>query len=144
MYSKSEGYTFPNMLLSLLVFILIAAAFPLFLSFSLKLTVPAKDLRPFEWHLAVKQLQREFAEGRDFVIKPQEISFKNTNGQTVSYQKYASLIRRQVDGKGHEVILQNIYSISFLEVRGGTMLTVNSLARKEYTASFRSFAGVGI
>ena len=46
------------------------------------------------------------------------------NGQSIMYEKYGSNIRRRVDLKGHEIMLQNIKAVTFEPIANGMRISV--------------------
>jgi competence protein ComGF len=46
------------------------------------------------------------------------------NGDSVSYESYEEIIRRQVNRKGHEVLLQNVDTVNFEILNGAVKMTV--------------------
>ncbi|WP_424474875.1 competence type IV pilus minor pilin ComGF [Oceanobacillus kimchii] len=60
------------------------------------------------------------------------------NEQTVTYEQFGNLIRRQVDGKGFEIYLRNIAELYFQPLEFGfqIILTTSSGDQYEKTISF--------
>lgn len=97
------------------------------------------DLKPFEWELFVIQLHREIKESSDVVVNDTNITFINKQGQNISINKYNNLIRRQVEGLGHEIMLLKVKTATFTQKESGLELSVVSEAGINYTHIFRSF-----
>lgn len=51
--------------------------------------------------------------GYDVNVVDNRLRFKNQNNQTVLIEKYNQLIRRRVDGEGHEIISRDIKQLIF-------------------------------
>ncbi len=96
-------------------------------------------MKPFEWELFVIQLHKEIKESSDVVVNETNITFKNKHGQQISINKYKNLIRRQVGGLGHEIMLLKVKTATFRQNESGFELAVVSEAGKRYTHIFRSY-----
>ncbi|KKI91456.1 hypothetical protein WQ54_14875 [Bacillus sp. SA1-12] len=70
-------------------------------------------------------------------MKSTEITFINNEGKLVSVQYYPNMIRRQVNGTGHELFLLKVKTIEFNQVSSGIRLTLISKAGKNYHHTFR-------
>lgn len=98
-----------------------------------------KDLKPYEWELFIIQLQQEMKNSVNWSVNNNELLFENKQGQLISISKYNQLIRRQVYGMGHEILLMKIGTLNFEQQQTGIKMTVSSQAGKEYTHTFRSY-----
>jgi competence protein ComGF len=78
-------------------------------------------------------------EATNITTNKSEITFINKQGQFVRISQYQNLIRRQVDGTGHEIFLLKVKSVEFQQDLSGVQLVVKSIAGKDYRHTFRTF-----
>lgn len=73
----------------------------------------------------------------DFAIENQTISLTAIDGTNVTYEKYNDIIRRQVDGTGHEVFIQkNIKDLSFEKISYGVKAIITTTDGAIYEKKF--------
>ncbi len=58
------------------------------------------------------------------------------NGEKVTYEKYQDSIRRRVNDKGHEVVLQKLSLVSFHAIDGGVRIEGVFLDGKKLEGEF--------
>ena len=110
---NTKGFTLIEVMFSLSVLVVIASLMPiLFLSLHganerLEESVAA------EWDLFLMQFRKEVEKHDIEKIDQQKLTLKSKEGDTILFSSYGSLLRRQVNGMGHEVYLTSIQSISF-------------------------------
>lgn len=97
------------------------------------------DLKPFEWELFTVQLHRELKDATDIQVKNEQLLFKNKLGEIVTVQQYKNLIRRQVNGKGHEIYLFRVKDFELNKIEDGIKIKVFSNFGKDYEHIFRIF-----
>ncbi|WP_081779331.1 ComGF family competence protein [Oceanobacillus picturae] len=108
---KSSGFT---MIQSLLAISFLALSLP-FLASLLK----AADIPLHEQELSIQQfftfLQDDVKNATSFKLKDagKILELNLVGGSTTTLEKYGNLIRRRVNGTGHEVYLRNIASLRF-------------------------------
>ncbi|WP_078432575.1 competence type IV pilus minor pilin ComGF [Metabacillus halosaccharovorans] len=139
LFHNERGYTILNLLLTFFIYIFIISTVTIVFHFLVSQSQHPKDLKPFEWELFVIQLHKEIKESSDVVVNETNITFKNKHGQQISINKYKNLIRRQVGGLGHEIMLLKVKTATFRQNESGFELAVVSEAGKSYTHIFRSY-----
>lgn len=139
MYLNERGYTFLNLFFTFLIYSFIISTITIVFHFLVSHSQHPDDLKPYEWELFVIQLHREIKESSSVTVNETNISFINKQGQNVSINKYNNLIRRQIEGKGHEIMLLKVISVTFQKVDSGIELSVVSEAGKNYSHIFRSY-----
>ncbi len=139
MSHNERGYTILNLLLSLLIYIFIISTVTIVFHFLVSHSQHPKDLKPFEWDIFIIQLQREIKESSELTVSETNISYLNKQGQHISISKYSNVIRRQVEGLGHEIMLLKVKNISFQQKESGFELSVISEAGKHYSHNFHSY-----
>ncbi|MDQ0231963.1 competence protein ComGF [Metabacillus malikii] len=121
-----------NMLFSFFVYSIIISSLTLIFHFVLTQSHYSNDLKPFEWELFLIQLHRETKDALDVEVNADELIFYNKEGERVSVHQYGQLVRRQVNGKGHEIYLLNVKKLSFMKVKNGVDVSVVSENNDKY------------
>lgn len=137
-HNNQAGYSFINLLLSLVIYFTIISSFTLILHFVSTQTHYPDDLKPFEWEVFLIQIQRELNEASNIETTTNQLSFQNKEGETVTIHQYQNLLRRQVEGRGHEIVLLQVKESAFIEENTGVTLKVVSTAGKNFSFTFRS------
>ncbi|MDR7072714.1 ComGF family competence protein [Fictibacillus barbaricus] len=106
---KSErGYTLLEVIIALGVLLMLTSIIPLFL-IPLQKAPPISQLE--DTILFFSMIGKEIREASAIEIQNNQLNLAADNGNVTSFSKYHSLIRKQVNGMGHEVWLQNINSL---------------------------------
>ena len=113
MLKNSKGYTLLEMLLTLIIFALIALwlvlAIPL-----LKYQNNFEDYLPFmEWRVFITQAKMEIQSSEEMWILNNRLYLKK-DGAVIQYEKYETMIRRKVANEGHEPLLMGIQEVNFM------------------------------
>lgn len=112
---NQSGFTLLSMLLTISI-LFITIPFLEYITKSLSYTTNYVDLSASQFfHFMHDDIIRSTA----FTINDKIISLTAIDGTTVSYEKYHDIIRRQIDGQGHEVIIRNIQNLSFEKLAHG-------------------------
>lgn len=129
--NSARGFTLIEMLLSLAVFLIIV--------FFIVSTIPHLRFHQIgdttaaemEWNLFLQQAKMEVREALAIRISDNKLFFlKETkeNGKVVfewiRYEQYNDVLRRRVDGSGHEILLYGVISFQCTPVNKGVHLTV--------------------
>ncbi|BCB04716.1 competence type IV pilus minor pilin ComGF [Bacillus sp. KH172YL63] len=120
---NDKGYTLIEAMISFTIFIMISISIPLVMKcFS---TIKQDMVPPhyYEWNLFNESLRNELWGGRNVLVTSDKISF-TLNNKRISYEKYQGSVRRRVDQKGHEVVLQSVKAFKFSPVRKGVHMDV--------------------
>lgn len=64
-----------------------------------------------------------------YLVKPHE-------NKTATLELYGTLVRRQVNGKGHEIYLRDVEGISFTPLPYGVQVTVITTSEERYEKKF--------
>ncbi|KUP05960.1 hypothetical protein Q73_09255 [Bacillus coahuilensis m2-6] len=132
--SNNHGFTLLETLVSFILFVMILQGLYLTLS-SLHQIDTRLAVLPFEWSLFHQTLTNEVLQAESMNISPNKIEFI-MDGQLVTYEKYGLNIRRKLNHKGHEIMLQRLESFTFQEIENGVTLTVHSQSGEFYSGNF--------
>ncbi|MFD2681236.1 competence type IV pilus minor pilin ComGF [Bacillus seohaeanensis] len=121
--NNSRGFTLVEALLSFCIFLTIS--FSLLICMKGLHVVEEKLIPPqyYEWNLFRDSFRTEFRGATLGGIAEDSISFYVDNKE-VLYEKYADSIRRRVNRKGHEIVLQKINEVNFSMRKNGVQMEV--------------------
>jgi competence protein ComGF len=120
---NNKGFTLLDAMLSFLVFSIISLGFPLVIKGFEMIQKESVPPRYYEWNLFSQSLRTEMRGGSNFLISPEAVSYVS-RGETIKYEQYQDSIRRRVDERGHEVVLQGVDSFEISEVPQGIRIEV--------------------
>lgn len=139
---NDSGYTFPNMLIAFMATLVIVSTFSPLLLFFFKIGMYEQDINGNEWNLFLVELHREVKAARQIEAANNTFSYINSEGELITVSHYNDLIRYQVEGKGHVVLLRNVRNAQFSAVKNGVKIAVTSKNGKKYEGSIRDVKGV--
>jgi competence protein ComGF len=137
-YLNENGFTLLEMLLSLSVFLILASFFPVMTKILLQEQHLDNRIQRMEWEVFSAQVKKEIRVSKKMTISNQLVLLEK-DGQIISYEKYGTNIRRRVDYKGHEILLQKVQSFRFEKLKNGVRVYVEDLYGYEYEESIYSF-----
>ncbi len=121
--SNNKGFTIVEMMIAFSAFLLIASFIPLCFRLFYHDGFVEKRLQRMEWEVFINQAKKEIRMGEGISVENNRLTFVKS-GQSVNYEKYGSNIRRRVGSKGHEIMLQNIKTVTFEQVVNGVEISV--------------------
>lgn len=139
---NDRGFTFLEMLLSLLTFLMIASVFPVGMRVILDNGLIESGIRRMEWEIFSSQVKKEIRSADEMTVNRENIMMK-IDGKVIFYEKYGTSIRRRVDFQGHEILLQNLSSFRFERIEEGFEMTAWDLNGVKHFAKFQNYIKVG-
>ncbi|MDF2904544.1 MAG: competence protein comGF [Bacillus sp. (in: firmicutes)] len=135
---NSNGFTLIEMLFAFSIFCTIVSFLPL--SFRLILNeVPfEKRIQRMEWEVFTSQIKKEIRMSTNITVLNQTLLLQK-DGQTIIYEKYGTNLRRRVDYKGHEILLQNVGTFQFEKIGNGIRVKLVDKYGHEYREDFQVF-----
>jgi competence protein ComGF len=119
MMRNNRGFTLVEMLVTLSGFLLIVSLLPLLLNIDWMKVNQSERFQRLEWQLFIQQVTSEIREAKEIEVNNQTLYLYKFTGEKVSLEKYGYVIRRRVNGQGHEILLQYISDVQYqLEVNG--------------------------
>ncbi|MEB6547520.1 ComGF family competence protein [Heyndrickxia sporothermodurans] len=109
---NEKGFSLIECIFSLLILSTILAFFPLLIKAYERIDHAYSTEKDFEWNLFLMELRKELRTSNGWVVTGNSL-YLNRGQEVVVYEKYNQSIRRRVDGKGHEVVLQKVKQINF-------------------------------
>lgn len=101
-----------EMLFSFAIFCLVASMLPFMFTILFQHHSIDARIQKMEWELFANQLKKEIQASNFVDVVNGELTLINGE-ETITFQHYQNLLRRRVDRKGHEVVLQNMKDIRF-------------------------------
>lgn len=139
---NDRGFTMAEMLLSVLLFSLIASMLPLGMKIILDHRAADSVERKMEWEVFSSQVKREIRSAQQLTVQPDKLLMK-VDEQVILYEKYASSMRRRVDFQGHEILMQNLSSFSFSNMADGVEIKARDLNGTDYSVRVHQFYRIG-
>ncbi|EKY3940029.1 TPA: competence protein ComGF [Listeria innocua] len=135
-YRKStSAFTLLETILSITIVLSISSLIPLFFECYHK-TIQLSNLdQTSEWQLFLVQTRLELEKATNIQVNPEKLSFK-VNDNLVTYSKYNNILRRQVNGKGHEPLLHKVTNWQITNEENQLILKVTFSNNKFYTSKF--------
>ncbi|AZB43600.1 hypothetical protein CEF21_15510 [Bacillus sp. FJAT-42376] len=127
-----------NMLLSLGIFSLIVSSLLPLLLFFYKSIEGYSDISHLEWEFFSEQAVNELKAAENPAVTGETLSFRNGLGQTVTYQRYNTYVRRQINHTGNEIILQKVQKAEMKASNGLITIRVISKSGKSRSVSVGS------
>lgn len=136
-----NGFTLLETLFSFAIFCLLVSFIPPLFSImfhSQSSMILTKDIQKLEWEHFICQLKKEVqASPQVEVVNGSLLLFDGENYVTI--HQYHNLLRRQLNGKGHEVLLQNVSNSFFTMEDGFLTLSVTDTYGEQYFAKIFPF-----
>jgi competence protein ComGF len=120
---NNKGFTFVEMICVFSIFLMIVSFFPLCLRLLYQDGFVEERLQKMEWEVFIGQTKKEVRMSDQVSVTSNRLTLVS-DGQSIMYEQYGSTIRRRVNLKGHEVILQNVKTITFEEVVNGVRISI--------------------
>ncbi|UOE57930.1 prepilin-type N-terminal cleavage/methylation domain-containing protein [Cytobacillus oceanisediminis] len=132
-YFNNNGFTMLEMLFAFSIFSMIVSLLPVSFNFLFQDWKMEARTQRLEWHVFINQLKKEIRLADTADISPVSIVL-TIDGKSVIYEKYGSNLRRRVDMKGHEIVLQKLDAITFSSFNGGVEINVSDNFDQEQSA----------
>lgn len=141
MVRNERGFTLVEMLVTFSMLLVILSFITPFLSVLFRSN--DEQFNELEWQIFIQQMKMEIREAKEITVSTnQSVSFVNAAGDVVSFEKYTDKMRRRVNRKGHEVLLQNISSVTFELKTNGYLISVLTVDGENYQAIVSAFTKV--
>ncbi|MDG5470790.1 competence type IV pilus minor pilin ComGF [Jeotgalibacillus sp. ET6] len=132
----NAGFTLVEAVLCLAVLTIIAALMPLLYVNLYSVNHQLEESVHKEWDLFSIQFRKEVMLHDVEKVETRKLTLKSKEGDTIVFSFYGSLLRRQVNGTGHEVYLTAIKDLSFSSSDGMIGLEVKFINEKQREGRF--------
>lgn len=133
-FLNSGGFTMLEMLFAFSIFLMLVSFLPLSFNYLFQDWKFNARTQRLEWLIFINQMKKEVRLADDADISNGRIVLRKAE-QTIVYEKYGTNLRRRVDLKGHEIVLQQVESVSFIAINGGLEITLKDTFNQAYSAS---------
>ncbi|MEH7384951.1 competence type IV pilus minor pilin ComGF [Bacillus sp. JJ1521] len=141
--SNEKGFTFVEMLVTFSILLVILSFIAPFLGVVYRDN--GEQFNKLEWQILIQQMKMEIREASEIsVSKNSSVSFSIAAGDVVSFEKYQDKVRRRVNSKGHELLLQHITDVTFEPRTNGFLISVVTVDGKVYQAQISSLTTVEV
>lgn len=128
---NQKGFTLIESLLSLYILTFVTTLSIMILS-SLFFHVNSQMIPSFELENFVIQTQNEFREANEWSVDKDTVRITSRYDEHITYSYYNNKIRRQVEGSGQEVLLQNVNTFTCEKLENGIKFIISDKNRKMY------------
>lgn len=143
MVRNEKGFTFVEMLVTFSILIVILSFITPFLGVVFRDN--SDQFNKLEWQILIQQMKMEIREAKDITISNNgSVFYTNETGDSISFEKYNDKIRRRVNLKGHEVLLQQISDVRFEPRPNGFLISVLTVDGKTYQAIISAYTTVEV
>lgn len=133
-----NGYTLVESIIALSVIFVTAFVIALLLT---HLQKHPQSVQSEEAALFFSMIGKEIREATTVEVKNNALFITLSTGEVISFTRYHSLIRKQVNGLGHEVWVQNIQEMKVEEIEGSFVKV--TLTDKDGKQTRRGFRRIG-
>lgn len=142
-FKRERGFTLIETLFALFVFIMMSSLIlQMFLIIS-PAQSKAKSLNMMEWELFLLNIKREVKMSSSSQVNHNQLRLM-INDQVILIEQYQHLLRRRVDDKGHEVMLQGVKSFRVHQEDSFIVVTVKDESNRVYSEKIPlSYIGEG-
>ncbi len=96
-----------------------------------------------EWEVFVSQIKKEIRMSSKITVTNQTIMLER-DGQIIIYERYGSNLRKRVDNKGHEILLQQVDVFQFEKLLNGVRIRLTDRYGHEYREEIRTIIRNGV
>lgn len=139
---NEHGFTMLEMLFAFSIFCVISTFLPIMFQIIFSSHSMEARIQNMEWELFVNQFKKEIQAGESVEVVNGQLRIINGVDRS-TFQKYQDILRKQVNGTGHEVVLQNVKSVSFSKNGQSVAIVVETIFNQTKTATIFSFIRKG-
>ena len=126
------------MLFSLLIFmVMVGVILQMILTISTT-KIKSHSINPMEWELFITNLRTECKTSVSTVAGNSQVHL-SINGKQVLIEKYKSMLRRRVNGSGHEILLHGVKAFEVVQQETGIYLEITDQSDRVHTAYIYAF-----
>ena len=137
-----EGFSLLEVIIALSILSSCVLLFSFALSQVQTVRKAVRDDRQIEWHLFINQLQNELHDSREVTTGKDKLTFekvseKNGKWESITYERYYKIIRRQVDSTGHQPMLLDVSRVAFSSTGSRLLIDVTFYNGERYNAEIK-------
>ncbi|WP_209123048.1 competence type IV pilus minor pilin ComGF [Alkalihalobacillus sp. BA299] len=133
---NEKGFTLIEVILAFIIFLILVSLFPLIIKVIPIILPPTEQPHMLQVELFFNQFSMEVREAEDIQVTGSAIYLSKPNETIVTIERYGTMIRRRVNGQGHEVFLRHISTVSFKLAPHGVVVTIVDSDGTKYERRF--------
>ncbi|WNF37796.1 competence type IV pilus minor pilin ComGF [Bacillaceae bacterium IKA-2] len=126
---KQAGFTFLEVLIAFLIFLVIASLTPQFFKL---ISFQPKLLQRAETGIFFQQLAIDVHHSANVEVVNNIVYLQQGNDKTVTYAYFHNRIRRQVNNTGQEIVLQKVAVVQFTQWKNGIDVSVTDIYNQRH------------
>ncbi|MEW8986997.1 MAG: competence type IV pilus minor pilin ComGF [Bacillus sp. (in: firmicutes)] len=134
--NNNKGFTLVEMLVAFSIFSIIIGLLPMLISTLSREQPLERRVQRLEWEVFISQIKKEIRMSQKVTINNQSLLLEK-DGSIIIYEKYGTNLRRRVDYKGHEIILQQVRAFQFQRLLNGVLVQVTDTYGHDYREEIR-------
>lgn len=142
-FLNNKGFTLVETLFAFSIFCLVASFLPLTVRIIMDNKPVEIRVQRLEWEVFVSQIKKEIRMSSKITVTNQTIALER-DGQIIIYERYGSNLRKRVDNKGHEILLQQVDVFQFDKLLNGVRIRLTDRYGHEYREEIRSIIRNGV
>ncbi|MGY0692927.1 competence type IV pilus minor pilin ComGF [Virgibacillus sp. FSP13] len=123
-----HGFTFLTLLLTVTILFMTLP----FISYLIKSATYSTNYQEESIQQFLYFLRDDVIKATDYAVTPEAIKLRINDEQTVTIEQYGTLIRRQVNGQGHEIYLRDVEEVLFTSLPYGIHAKITSIQGETY------------
>lgn len=130
--SNEKGFTF---IMTLAMIAILVMTLP-FLSYTIKIMSPTTSYDELSVNEFYRFIRDELIQAYAISVADNKLYLLQEKERRTTISKYGNQIRRQVDGRGHEIFLHDVADIVFIEAAYGIIVRITNMKGTTYERSF--------
>jgi len=135
---SEKGFTLAESIITLMIAVTILSLVPLVIKGFNHINHSLSTEESYEWNIFLMQLRREIRNSSSVDISGNKLILQ-VNGEWVTYESFGLLLRRRVNGAGHEVVLQKVRNAEFTMKENHINLVIQFTNDRQEIAGFTIF-----
>jgi competence protein ComGF len=135
---KDNGFTMIEMLFSLVIFMMISLLAVQIFSVMHTNLLKKNQINLKEWEMFSMQMQNEIRNSTDQSVVDNKL-YVVVNGSLATIEYYQNMVRRQVEGRGHEIMLQNVSDFQVKQEGTYIVVQVTDAEGHQYNRKFHPY-----
>ncbi|OLO42879.1 hypothetical protein BTR23_02450 [Alkalihalophilus pseudofirmus] len=121
---NENGFTLIEVILAFALFVMVVSLLPLIIKAVPVIFPPTEQPHILQVELFYNQLSMEIREANEIRVIGNSLYLTKPNDTVITIERFGTLIRRRVDGYGHDVFLRHVSDLSYKSVPNGVVVTI--------------------
>lgn len=137
-WQKNNGFTLIEMLFSLVILLFVASFALQLFTMAHKWLPDTRNLNPLEWEVFLNQAKKEVRKSNSMNVVNKTLQLA-IGSDVVTIEKYQDKLRRRINGTGHDLMLQNIADVKFVNHHSSVEILVTDKQGKAYRGTLWTY-----